>query len=164
MRNLFLVILFFLSVMSPTGTFANATRTEMYPVFEQSGVVNICCTLLNPFEEKSVDLIFVYDRINEEKAYIFLIDEVDGFDRSIEDYMLVFNLAEGPQVFPMQWDELEDDGKALFCQLRKADLMAFLFEIEKTNNRTLGIALRAESREDQTWIMLPDKLPDTVNH
>lgn len=164
MRNLFLVVLFFFSVMSPTGAYANAPYSDTYPVYEIDGVVNICCTLTNPFQEKSVDLVFVYDRLNEDKAFIFLIDEMEGFDQDVNDYMLVFNLAEGSQVFPLEWDKVEDDGKALFCQLKRADLLRFLYEIEKTNNRNLGVSLRSESKEDQCWILFPDKIPDTINH
>ena len=138
------------------------TEDPNYVYMENEGIVNIVCRIWDTEYLEQVDIVFAYDQIGEDKAYIFISMNKDVHP-SVDDYMLKF-CGDLEQVFPMEKYLLGDENKEMFVELKKKDLMKFLYELTHSNTALMQIKLLSEHEEDKVWVLEPYKIPEYINH
>ena len=129
---------------------------------ENMGVVNLVCRIWNTDKTEQIDLVFAWDKLDEEKAYIYIDMNVDA--HPVDDYMLVFR-GDINQAFPMERNEVGDPNKEMFVVLKKKDLMGFLYELTHSNTPALIVELTSSHVEDERkWVLEHTKIPEYINH
>lgn len=140
-----------------TVPFEGTVEQEPYVYLKEFSVANIVCRICDARKTEQIDIVFVLDDNEPDKAYIF-ISINDELDENIDDYMLVFE-GENPQAFPLERYTLGDSTRELFCQLKREDLKTFIYELEHGNNRIVTVKLTSAHDQDREWIFYPDLIP-----
>lgn len=168
MRQIFLVLVIMFNLISiscasktPIDTLIT-TPDQDYVYLENMGVVNLVCRIWNIDKTEQIDLVFAWDKLDEEKAYIYIDMNIDA--HPVDDYMLVFR-GDINQAFPMERNEVGDPNKEMFIVLKKKDLMGFLYELTHSNTPVLIVELTSAHVEDERkWILEHLRIPEYINH
>ena len=163
MKFLMSILLLMLNALPSFATQAIVgDRSNDFEHIVEYGTHYLICGLKSMDGKADADLVFVWDELDEETAWVFLLLKED-LQKDVNDHMLAFN-GDLDQVFPMNRFEEGDLDRDLLCMVKRVDLFKFLYELTKSNTRIMKLSLNSEEDVTREWVLFIDYIPEYINH